>query len=40
MHRFFGGEVTTLLQQNLSIVVTVNITHPLIVATTLGQLYL
>ena len=37
MHRFSGVEGTTLVQWNLSIVVTVNIIHLLIVATTLGR---
>ena len=37
MNRFSRVEGTTLVQWNLSIVVTVSITHPLIVATTLGH---
>ena len=37
MNRFFRIKGTTLVQWNLSIVVTVSITHLLIVATTLGR---
>ena len=37
MHRFSRVKGTTLVLWNLSIVVTVNISHLLIVATTLGR---